>query len=548
MNFVPPQKSSDRMILNRPFSKVPPIYLNSDSLSYPPLFSSKLSVPSLSRENERKHLVKRLNTKGQSPELAKGEVVLRKEILSLGEETLTLKSHKDVYVRSDEITLKQQRDLGVFTNDFSGQQHSSSTAQSQDKSSSDNQEAAAPSFMDTLSHSLENLTNRQTKLESEMAKLIAKVDAMDSKLDLILSILLSGPGHDAKKGEKRSNPDDPEDIDDVPESSKGHKSKEATTDAAKATTHAAKSFPEQSTHVAGTSQAIPAEAEDVSTDVLIDSVEEAAKLHQDLEIQGNIHTVHYKDPRLLLVDEVAARKLLESEFPGEDIEQILQEQELYLSQSKPEKSKTGRQRKRRTSNVSRKGVTIPGNIKPNTRVQSKLPSISENEKGKKVLEGPSEINQQSDQCAAGILSEQVTTDPNLGYPFGDEDEEEEEVTMLTLRNKKKDADDKEIEAIAPAEKKNFETSGYIVLASQAEKEYISKIKKAGNIFTRDVSEEEMVARRQLHRTDDKTDRGIRRADASQGISKEKLIFHSGGLIQNVNEIQNTNPFTDEKRY
>ena len=35
-----------------------------------------------------------------------------------------------------------------------------------------------------------------------MAKLTEKVDAMDSKLDLILSILLFGPGHDAKKGRK----------------------------------------------------------------------------------------------------------------------------------------------------------------------------------------------------------------------------------------------------------------------------------------------------------------------------------------------------------
>ena len=373
-----------------------------------------------------------------------------------------------------------------------------------------------------------NLIDMQTNLESNMTKLTAKGDAMDSKLDLILSILLSGPGHDAKKGEKRSNPDDPEDTDDVLESSKGHKAKEVTTDAAK-------SLLEQSTHVAGTSQAISdevedvsidagisksiiAEVEDVSTDVLIDSVEEVAKLYENLEIQGNIHTVHYKDPRLLLVDEVATRKLLESEFPGEDIEQILQEQELYLSHSKPEKSKTGRQ-SRRTSNVSRKGVAIPGNKRPNTRAQSKLPSIPEHEKGKKILEGPSEINQQSDQCATGILSEQITTDANLGYPFGDEDEEEEEVTMLTSRNKKKDVDDKEIEAIALTEKKVSETSGYIVLASQAEKEYISKIKKAGNIFTRDVSEEEMVARRQLHRTDDKTDRGIRRAD---GISRESV--------------------------
>ena len=467
---------------------------------------------------------------------------MRKEILSLGEETLTLKSHENVYVRSDEITLKQQRDIGVFTNAFSGQQPSSSTAQSQDESSSDNQEAAAPSFMDTLPHSLENLADRHTRLESEMAKLTAKVDAMDSKLDLILSILLSGPGHDAKKGEKKSNNDDPnEDTDDVPESSKGHKAKEATTDAAK-------SLPEQSTHVAGTSQAIPAEAEDVSTYLLIDSVEEAAKLYQDLEIKGNIHLVHYKDPRLLLVDEVAARKLLESEFPGEDIEQILQEQELYLSQSKPKKSKTGRQRKRRTPNVSRKEVAIPGNKRPNTRAQSKLPSIPEKEKGKKILEGPSEKKWQSDQCTAGIFSEQVTTDPNLGYPFGDEEEEEEEITMLTLRNKKKNADSKDIEAIIPAEKRILETSEYIVSASQAEKQYISKIKKAGNIFTRDVAKEEMAARRQLHRTDNKTDRRIRREDAPREISQEKLIFQSGGLIQNVSEIQNTNPSTDEKRY
>ena len=150
MNSVPPQIYSDSMILNRSFLKEPPIYLTSESLSYPPLFSSKLSVLSLSSKIERKHLVKRLNYEGQSPELAKGEVVLRKEISSLGKETLTLKSHEDVCVRSDEITLKQQRDLGVFTNVVSGQQSSSSTAHSQDGTSSADKEAAAPSFMDTL--------------------------------------------------------------------------------------------------------------------------------------------------------------------------------------------------------------------------------------------------------------------------------------------------------------------------------------------------------------------------------------------------------------
>ena len=323
--------------------------------------------------------MKRLITEGQSPELAKGEVDLRKEILSLGKETLTLKSHEDVYVRSDEITLKQQRDLGVFTNAFSGQQPSSSIDQSQDDSFSDNQEDAAPSFMDTLSHSLDNLTDIQTKLESEMEKLTAKVDAMDSKLDQILSFLLSGPGHDAKKGEKQSNPD-------VTEKSRGHKNKGTTT----ATSDAANVLSHRSTHVAGTSQATPAEAEDVSTDLLIDSVEEAAKLYQALEIKGNMQKVHYKDPRLLLEDEIAARKLLELEFPGEDIEQILQGQKLYLSQSKSEKLNPGRKGKRRPSNVSRKGVIISGNTRPNKRAKSQLPSIPEKDKGKKVLEGPSD--------------------------------------------------------------------------------------------------------------------------------------------------------------
>ena len=435
MLSVTPQSFSDRMILNRSFSKEPPIYMTSESLSYPPIFSSQLSVLSLSSKKEIKHLVKRLNTEGQSPELAKGEVVLRKEIPSLGEETLTLKSHEDVCVRSDEITLKQQRDLGVFTNDFSGQQPSSSIAHSQDESSSDHQEAAAPSFMDTLPSSLDSLTARQTMLESTMTKLTAKVDAMDSKLDHIISLLLTG--HDAKKGEKQSNPDNPdEDTDDVPERSRGHKNKGTTT----ATSDAAKTLQQQSTHVAGTSQVSPAEAEDASTDLLIDSVEEAAKLYQALEIKGNIQKVHYKDPRLLLEDEIAARKLLELEFPGEDIEQILQEQKLYLSQSKSEKLKPGRKGKRRPSNVSRKGVIIPGNKRPNTRARSQLPSIPEKVKGKKILEGPSEIKQQPDQCATGILSEHVTTDPNLGYSFEDEEEEEEEIIMLTLRDKKKDAD------------------------------------------------------------------------------------------------------------
>ena len=103
--------------------------------------------------------------------------------------------------------------------------------------------------------------------------------------------------------------------------------------------------------------------------------------------------------------------------------------------------------------------------------------------------------------------------------------------MLTLRDKKKDTDSRDIEVIVPVEKKISEASGYIVSASQAEKEYFDKIKNVGNIFTKDMSKEEMAAIKQLHRIDKKTDRKGRRADVYQDISQEKLIFQSGGFIQ-----------------
>ena len=130
-----------------------------------------------------------------------------------------------------------------------GQQPSCSPAHSQDGPSSDTREAAAPLFMDTLPHSLENLTDKQTRLESKMVKLTVKVDAMDAKMDQILSLLLSSHGHDAKKGEKqKATTDDPDNTDDVePKSSRGHRQHEATTDVVI-------TFPQKSTHVAGTSQ------------------------------------------------------------------------------------------------------------------------------------------------------------------------------------------------------------------------------------------------------------------------------------------------------
>ena len=120
---------------------------------------------------------------------------------------------------------------------------------------------------------------------------------------------------------------------------------------------------------------------------------------------------------------MAARKLLESEFPGEEIEQILVEQKLYLSQSKPEKSKTGRKAgRRRTQNVSMKGVIIPGNDRRNTRARSKLPSIPEGDKEKKVLEGPSEVKELSNPKMDEFLPAQVTTDANIAIIIEEEEE------------------------------------------------------------------------------------------------------------------------------
>ena len=105
-----------------------------------------------------------------------------------------------------------------------------------------------------------------------------------------------------------------------------------------------------------------------------------------------------------------------------------------------------------------------------------------------------------------------------------------------MRNRKKNTESKIIEVITPVEKKNSEASGYVVHASQTEKEYFDKIKRAGNIFMKDVSKGEMVAIKQLHRLDKRTDRKGRKADEFQEISKEKLVFQSGGFVQSLSEI------------
>ena len=88
---------------------------------------------------------------------------MRKEILSLDEETLTIKSHEAVCARSDEITLQKHRDLGVLYNVVSGEHTSHSTEDSKYGHSSYDTSAKAaahPSFKDKFPHSLESLTER----------------------------------------------------------------------------------------------------------------------------------------------------------------------------------------------------------------------------------------------------------------------------------------------------------------------------------------------------------------------------------------------------
>ena len=118
---------------------------------------------------------------------------------------------------------------------------------------------------------------------------------------------------------------------------------------------------------------------EAKADVLIDSVEGAEKLYQALVIRGNIHKVHYQDPRLQLIDEMAARQLLESEYPDEDIEEILREQKLYLEGGTTERIKMERGRGRRgrrgrggRGRTSMKGVIIAGDDRPATEGKLKF--------------------------------------------------------------------------------------------------------------------------------------------------------------------------------
>ena len=197
---------------------------------------------------------------------------------------------------------------------------------------------AASTAFATVSQ-VQDLANQQTQLATVVTILTDKVNDMDSKLDLLLYVLLPGDGHDAKKGEKYIK-------DDKSKGGDGHKEKK-TSDVDGQSTHVS---PSGQTSMVGTSTLVPDDSgtdKETMDDVIIDNAEGAAKHYQALEIKGNIHRVYYQDPRLQLVDEIDARQLLESEFLGEDIEEILKAQRLYLEGDKTEKLRSERGTTRR---------------------------------------------------------------------------------------------------------------------------------------------------------------------------------------------------------
>ena len=115
------------MSINSSSFRDPTIYMTTVPLSLPPLISSHMCVLSLSCEHVRKYLEKNHVNERQSPVLAKGEVVLRKEMHNLfpqslscpSENRLTLYSHNSC-VSNDEIITKEHRDLGFVTCSISG--------------------------------------------------------------------------------------------------------------------------------------------------------------------------------------------------------------------------------------------------------------------------------------------------------------------------------------------------------------------------------------------------------------------------------------------
>ena len=146
-----------------------------------------------------------------------------------------------------------------------------------------------------------------------------------------------------------------------------------------------------------------------------------------------------------------------------------------------------------------KGVTIPGNDMPNTRASLILQSILVSYKGKNIIEGPPKVKERSTPKADKSFSEQVTVDVKLALINEEEEEEEKEFTELTLRKKKENTESKTVDVSNPVERKNSKASGYIIQASQVEKEYFDKIKRDGNIFKKTVSKRGMATTKQLHR-------------------------------------------------
>ena len=132
-----------------------------------------------------------------------------------------------------------------------------------------------------------------------------------------------------------------------------------------------------------------------------------------------------------------------------------------------------------------------------------------------------------------------------------EEKEDKVVTDLILEKKKEIFESKMIDDINPGKRQITIVSEYIFQAAKAEKEYFNRIKKAGNIFIKNVSKGGVTTMKHHQ----KSGKGFKRkcwvADTTWDMSKEKIVFKSGGIIQSLSEIQSLNkidPETGERKY
>ena len=241
------------------------------------------------------------------------------------------------------------------------------------------------------------IISNQQDLQKSQKLIQDKMEAMESKFDLLLSTLLNA---DAKKGEKalvtkcgpelKSNPDDRE----------GGEGGEGGSGKDKAVATATTAAVQQGSRAAGSSK----EAGGSSTgqgqrqqQILMDSTlmldpdTISKRFTQEIEIGGRTERVFYRDPRLQQADEELARQLNLEINPDYNLEESLEEQR-RLEKKKIPKDPRGRGRGRgrgRTQSTSvrpiEKGITIREPVEQSRSSMTSQLSESSDRKGKGIL-------------------------------------------------------------------------------------------------------------------------------------------------------------------